>query len=236
MNYNDIYSQKWANAAFLEIQSAGLNLDEFRREPWPPSIRIVHLPTKEYFVFGGDSGGTSWTKPGYPGSVIQTGTGSDSLSFGWNSRVPLFKHWLKSLQELLAATGEYHATPDLWSSIRSEGSVFERFAAADLENRPFTLEEQKYIAVQLQELKTFIIRTSQAQESVVNQVGLRLKYLEEAATRMGRKDWLGILIAIVFTVVISGFFAPDRANELMGFTAALFQSLYGFVQQLAPPS
>jgi hypothetical protein len=236
MNYSDIYSQKWANAAFLEIQSAGLNLEEFRREPFPPSIRIVHLPTKEYFVFGDDNGGAYWTMPGYPGRFSQTGTGSDSLSAGWNSKVPLFKHWLKALQELLTATAEYHATPDLWSNIRSERPVFERFAAAELENRPFTLEEQKYIAVQLQELKTFIIRTSQAQESVVNQIGSRLKYLEEAATRMGRKDWLGILIAILFTIVISGLFAPDRANELIGFAAALFQSLYGFVQQLPPPS
>lgn len=134
------------------------------------------------------------------------------------------------------AISQYHATPDLWSNIRSEKPVFERFAAADLENRPFTPEEQKYIAVQLQELKAFIIRTSQAQESVLNQIGSRLKYLEEASTRMGRKDWLGILIATVFTIVISGLFAPDRANELMGFAAALFQSLYAFVWQLPSPS
>jgi hypothetical protein len=236
MDYSDIYSKRWANAAFLEIQSAGLNLDEFKRESFPPSIRIVHLPTREYFVFGDDNGGASWTVPGYRGRIADTGTGSNTISARWDSKIPFFKRWLKSLQELLAATAEYYATPDLWSSIRSERPVFERFGAADLENRPFTLEEQKYIAAQLQELKTFIIRTSQARESVVNQIGLRLKYLEEAATRMGRKDWLGILIATVVTIVISGLFAPDRANELMGFAAALFQSLYGFVQQLAPPS
>jgi hypothetical protein len=105
-----------------------------------------------------------------------------------------------------------------------------------LENRPFTLEEQKYIAVQLQELKAFITRTSQTEDSKLRQIETQLKYLEEASTRMGRKDWLGILIATIFAVVISGLFAPDRANELLGFAAALFQSLYGFVSHLALPA
>ncbi len=52
MNWIEIYQQKWANEAFLEIQSAGLNLNEFQRRPHPPSIEIIHLPTKEYFRFG----------------------------------------------------------------------------------------------------------------------------------------------------------------------------------------
>ena len=108
MKYIDIYSQKWANAAFLEIQSAGLNLDEFKREPWPPSIKIVHLPTKEYFVFRDENGGSHWTAPGYPG-VVQ----NPFRSNGWDSKIPLFKAWLRSLRELLDAIAEYRSTPDL---------------------------------------------------------------------------------------------------------------------------
>ena len=189
----------------------------------------VHLPTKEYFVFGDEDGGTHGTVPGYPG-VVQ----NPFSSAGWDSKIPLFRQWLRSLRELLDAIAEYRSTPDLWSSIRSEKPVFQRFAAPELQNQPFTVDEQKFIGVQLQELRAFIVRTSQTQESNLTQIEARLRYLEEASTRMGRKDWLGILIAVVFTIVVSGLFAPDRANELLGFAAALFQSLYDFVWQLPP--
>ena len=232
MKYVDIYSQKWANAALLKIQAAGLNLEQFKREPFPPSIRIIHLPTNEYFSFGDENGGTRWTVPGHPGRFSDTGTGRSSISAGWDKKLALFDFWLKLLKEFLSAIAEYHTTPDLWSSIHSERAVLERFAAGGLENRPFTLEEQKYIAVQLRELEAFIIRAGQAQESSLKQIESRLGYLEEASGRMGRKDWLGILIATVFAIIVSGVFAPDRANELMGFAAALFQSLYGFLLQL----
>jgi hypothetical protein len=236
MTWIEIYSQKWGNEAFIEIQSAGLDVNQFRREPWPPSIKITHEPTKGFFAFGDELGGTAWSVPGYPGKTSQTGRGMNTPSPGWDKKIFYFKTWLKDLKDLLVAVAEYRATPDLWSSTRSEIAVFERFGAAGLENRPFTLEEQKYVAAQLQELKTFITRTGQIEESKLVQIEARLRYLAEASTRMGRKDWLGILIATIFAIVISGLFAPERANELLGFAAALFESLYGFVSHLALPA
>lgn len=164
MNYLEIYSKQWANTAFLEIQSIGLNVDEFRREQSPPTIRIVHAPTQNFFVFGDDQGGARWSRPGYPGKVTQTGLGLDSISAGWERKIPFFKTWLRDLKDFLVAIERFHSAPDLWSGLRAETALVRRFGSSGTNNRSFSVEEQSYIAGQLKDLKAFIVSTSHAQK------------------------------------------------------------------------
>ena len=59
-------AKKYGEMAMSMIQAANLNVENFIQEVWPPSFRIVHQPTQNYFAFGGEDGRAMWTRPGTP--------------------------------------------------------------------------------------------------------------------------------------------------------------------------
>src|ERR1700733_1154937 len=100
----EINAKKYGEMAMSMIQAANLNAGDFIREAWPPSFRIVHQPTQNYFVFGGEDGGAMWTQPGYPRRTQQTGRGHFE---GWDTKIRYFEGWLGRLKEFLAAIAEH---------------------------------------------------------------------------------------------------------------------------------
>jgi hypothetical protein len=99
----EINAKKYVEIANSKIQALGLRVGDFVHEADPPLFKIVHLPTGDYFSFGGENGGAKWTRPGHPGKMRQTGRGRAE---SWETKIKHFDGWLEELKSLLAAIVE----------------------------------------------------------------------------------------------------------------------------------
>jgi hypothetical protein len=113
----EINARKCDELAFAWLQAQGLDPTEFVRESSPPTFRIVHLPTKEYFAFGGESGGAKWTRPGFNLKLSQTPIGQPQ---SWDVKLERFKRWALDLKEYLAALDKHRSSLLLPSPLRTE--------------------------------------------------------------------------------------------------------------------
>ena len=159
----------------------------------------------------------SWTRPGRGGSRAE----SEYLTDDWECKVRYFQGWLGELKKFILAIEEHSATPDLWSGVHSQEALVQRLNSASLGNLDFSVDEQKYIAVQLRELAAFIQATNAVEKSQLEEIKSRFKYLEEASTRIGRKDWLNILFATLVAIVVSVVLPPEMFDSLYNLTLRL---------------
>jgi hypothetical protein len=238
MNWAEIYAKRYGNLALEAISRLNLPAVEFKREPNGLTFHIQHISSQEVFSFGDLLGAdvfVKWTVPGQAGQTSSLAGKAQTFLFSeqyWKDALEYFREWLRSLKEFLAAVDLHKATPDLWSAVQAEKALVLHITSVDSRNAPFSVEEQRYISTQLRELKEFVAASDGFQRKHAEQVETSLRYLEEAAERMGRKDWLNVLFSVLMGIVIAGVFAPDRAHELFTMAMALFNGLYEFALQL----
>jgi hypothetical protein len=197
------------NSVFEEIRSAGLGPGAFRWTEVPSTntenllvSQLEHVPTEFFFKFDfhRDSHWTLYApgegraeEPRYPGS--------------WDGQLSHLRKWLENLARELDA-------PDLWSTILEERALVAS-ATGELPNTTFAPEEQRRISLAVNELRVFLVATGQLSNEQVRFVSSRLKHLEDAATRLGRKDWITLAIGALTNIIVGIALAPDAARELL---------------------
>src|SRR5439155_883546 len=116
----------------------------------------------------------------------------------WYGELLLVKTWLEYLRR------EYYA-PNLWGELERQRELAAETQSQDEESdAPFTAAEQAEIAVQLGEIKELLARTEQLEGARLRALEARLEYLEDASTRMSRKDWLTMFYGTVFSWALTG--------------------------------
>ncbi len=115
--------------------------------------------------------------------------------------------------------------PDLWETIGVEKALAGAAADKDLDNSPFSEEERKRINQDLIEIKNYLL--SRADFGPEQKVFLeeRFRYLAEASQRLGRKDWMTVLLGGLLNVIVGLALAGDKAGELMRFAGQVFHWL-----------
>ena len=88
---------------------------------------------------------------------------------------------------------------------------------SDLENVPFTVEEQAHISVQVREIQTFLLTVQQVADDRHEHVVEQLRYLDEAGRRLGRKDWFNAAIGVVVSTLCALALDPQKAREAWAF-------------------
>jgi hypothetical protein len=53
----------------------------------------------------------------------------------------------------------------------------------------------------------------------------RLNYLIESSERVGRKDWLNLLISVLVSIVISAALPPEATRELFRFVGTVLRQI-----------
>lgn len=144
----------------------------------------------------------------------------------WGSVLGGFNYWLDCLNTQLNA-------PDLWASISGDTQLIR--LEASQENQPFTLDEQLLVKKALNEIKAYLIKSHNLSDDRLRDIQSRLSYLEEAATRLGRKDWTGILISSLIGIVSTLSLSADSTRDLLRFAGQIVKQLLGTVLYLAGP-
>lgn len=213
------------NAIFLALQRTKFDPNEFEWEEVPrvelaPGYRedlqvskLVHRVTGYYFVFGDLS---STFSPG-TNSRVQNERHSRA------ERNSLFFVWLSRLRQEVDA-------PDWWASIGQEKVLSLTASSASLGNSVFSRAEQSVIATKLDEIKQYLIEGQQVDSQKAEFIEQQMAYLKEASTRMGRKDWLNILIGGLFGFALNLALPPETARGLFATAGIAFQSLWKVAQ------
>jgi hypothetical protein len=143
----------------------------------------------------------------------------------WQDQIDVCRGWLRTLAKEVAA-------PDLWASITADRSLVVALSYAEDDNSSFSQIEQQNIAVQLAEIKSLIIASTQLGQEKIGLVEGRLAYLQDSSQRLGRKDWRILTLGVVVTIILQLTLSPENARELWGLISILLVRLFGGPPQL----
>lgn len=180
-----------------------------------PVPALVHLPTGAYFLFDSSISGRAVC-------VISPGLErrEDRVSLrGRESgeQLACVRAWLTYLKRELDS-------PDLWEEMRRKGSLPE-IAAALIENAPFTAGERRAINSKLAVIRKHVLRMAHDLREQKSFIYDRIRYLERAVDRLGRRDWIHTAIGVFFTIATGMALAPEKAREFLTFALGAIGSL-----------
>lgn len=130
------------------------------------------------------------------------------------------ERWLDDLKRDLE-------TPDPWAELLRKGEMLEGSADEAVENTPFTPEEQAEIVKLLREIKKYSKKTYSLSEESLLTLEKRLDYLEEAASRVGRKDWVLLFLGTLFTLVVTTVLPPEAVRGVLAILGTTIGHLFG---------
>jgi hypothetical protein len=177
---------------------------------------LTHRPTGYFAVFGAHSITVS---PGIKTKVEKFWHEDD-----WANKTNICTHWLVDLQEEVTA-------PDLWATIGQEKALSTAASSASLDNRPFTAAEQSLIATKLAEIKAYLLEGEQFDHKQAETVEREFAYLRESSERLGRKDWLNIVLGGLFGLAVTLALDPEKARGLLRLAGTVFQTLWEMGQR-----
>ena len=208
-----------ANQVFQILQKHGLPPEEFKWEtvpsiyiPYAHVSKLVHVPTDFYFLFDFRDG-KHWCRfsPGEHAMIDSQFPG------GWPFLVGYFETWAATLKKEIDA-------PDLWAAIANEKVLSETFSA-DQDNTAFTSDEQARLGKVLFELRHYLLSSSSFTNEQTAYLDSHFKHLEEATTRIGRKDWILLAVGTFTNIIIGIGLQPDIARELFRLAGTLLKWL-----------
>ncbi|HMH44820.1 MAG TPA: hypothetical protein VK557_15120 [Pyrinomonadaceae bacterium] len=205
-----------ANEVFEMITALGLEPSDFEWQTVKGYVttyqvsELVHRSSGYYFMF--DNAGDRFFSKWSPGKE----TLSQTLEAGsWLAQCKLVAAWLSYLKR------ETHS-PDLWEQISTEARVLESAASSDSTNDSFTADEKAYIVQGIQEIKQFLLTAHKVDPELVE---ARLNYLIESSERVGRKDWINLLISVLVGIVINAALPPETTRELFRFVGTVLRQI-----------
>lgn len=191
-------------------------VESFGLSSWPYRVSVLtHRPTGYFCIFGAD---TLTISPG-PNRKTEDFRDADN----WQNKTDVCNEWLVRLKKEVDA-------PDLWATIGQEKALSTAAASADLDNRPFTAAEQSLIATKLDEITGFLLEGQEFGAEQAEAVEREFAYLKESSRRLGRKDWLNILLGGLFGLAVTLALDPEKAKGLLSLAGTVFQSLWGGMQ------
>ena len=172
--------------------------------------KLLHRNTDFYFIFDFRNGAhycelspgqSSITEEQFPGS--------------WDLLLGYFGSWLNYLKREIEA-------PDLWQAISQE-TVLTRASTTEDDISPFSADERKRLSSDLDEIKRYLLSTQEFSDDQKHYLDSRFIHLEEAAGRMGRKDWITLAVGILTNIVIGLALSPSIARELFRIAGSLLK-------------
>lgn len=199
------------------IQAKELHISEFSLGTSPSGRPSVVHVSDSYFVFGLTSDGKHSADhvPGVDRARDRVVTGT------WEKQVARFELWLDLLREELE-------TPDLWGQLDGVRNLVDSWG---VENTAFTKEEQSEIALRFAALESKIEHKFSLTHEELAAVKEGLDYLVGASTRVGRRDWLIMLIGTVLSFGLQALLPRAVAENILG---AAWEALSGAFEPDTP--
>lgn len=154
---------------------------------------------------------------------------AERQGISWVGVLSSAKEWMVLLKREIAA-------PDLWAALSDENALFQNGDAKETsDNLPFTPAELPEVRRCLEEIKAYVMEVTTLTEAQARIVAARFDHMEEAASRMGRKDWVTLIVGSLVGVASSLALTGDSTRDIFGFAALALKKFLGTVLYLSNP-
>jgi hypothetical protein len=205
---------------FTAITESGLNPSDFTWSKVIPTeigadyvaSQLKYMPTGAYFTFAGGDGAawSAWWPPDENmDSFGRDHTWVDQRTRAWN--------WLIAVKRDALA-------PDLWGAIAAENILTEA-TAGEGNNDSFSDIELREIDQKLDEILRYIEANHPPDSSRQDFAVKRIGYLKAAARRLGKIDWLNLVVAQLVAIVVKGVIPSSAVPELMHFAGSVLHNV-----------
>jgi hypothetical protein len=192
-------------------------------------VKLIHQPSGFFCSFAAErsDSGNPYIQIEYSPSEEGFITSASARSaYQWDNEI---KKWIDILRREID-------TPDLWTSIVSGQSSVMQATATASENTPFTPPERAQVIIFLGEIRTYIQTNAGLSPDKFSIVIEKLAYLEQAADRMGRKDWLNLFLGVLFSMAMQVAMEKSVFQDLLSVAGHLFRQFLRHIILLPLPS
>jgi len=208
--------EKWQrNVIFKAVVAGGLEPRECTFDYGDAGARITHVPSASYFLLEGDI--SKYTAKAVVGESEKWPGGLPTFWVQVEERV---RGWAEEVKEDVD-------TPDLWAELRREREILTGARYEDVENTPFTLDEQAAITEHLRETKEYVARAHSLSAAQVLHLEAKLDDIAAAAGRMGRKDWTLLVCGALLGAFVQGVLPPEAVQDILRMTLDGMGNLLG---------
>lgn len=214
------------NFLFSSIQKVGLDTSDFEltESQRLRHANLRHRSTDYYFIISLGLNG-SFSIDISPGRELLRET---RPAGSWKDVAHYLGTWLASL---IRET----EVPDLWAAMTGDTQLVRDAAEHTSDNRLFTSAEIGRVQRALTEIKAYLLQSHQLSESQTKLLESRFSYMEESASRLGRKDWLNIVISTLLSIATTLAFNENGIRDLFKFTSQIFRQLLGGMLYITGP-
>ena len=146
----------------------------------------------------------------------------------WAGVLPRFQLWLSYIKRETEL-------PDLWEGLATDTQLVQDVDQQPSDNLPFTEAELPRVREALEEIKAYVHKTHELSETQKKIIGARFDYLEDTAEKLGRKDWMHIVISILLGIGIDQLRNGNSTRDLFLFAGEVFRQYLGTILYLAGP-
>ena len=125
-------------------------------------------------------------------------------------------------------------TPDLWAEVQRERETFTGASFDDVDNRSFNQDEQAEIAEQVRLIKELVQKSYVRTDAQMRSIEAKLEGIEEAAGRIGGKDWRLLVLGTMFELIAAGLLPPDAVRDIFSAAFHALGHLF-YVPPMLPP-
>jgi len=199
--------EKWQrNVIYKAVVAGGLDPRECTFCYADAGARITHVPSASYLLLEGDI--TEYTAKAVVGESEKWPGGLRTFWIEVEQRV---QAWAKEVKEDVE-------TPDLWAELQREREVLTGARYDEVENTPFTSDEQAAIAEHLRRTKEHVMRTYSLSDAQILHLEAKLDHIAAAAGRMGRKDWTLLVCGVLLGAFVQGILPPQAVQDILRMT------------------
>ncbi len=106
-------------------------------------------------------------------------------------------------------------TPDLWEELEKEKELTDATNVSDVLNTSFLPDELIRIRISLEGIYQHIVQTQELNDEQNQYLKQRLDYLIDSSNRLGKKDWLNLLVWVLVSIILYLVLPPYAAGELI---------------------
>ena len=207
------------NAIFKALVSAGRDPRDFNLV----GEMIIHRATGSAFIVA------RGPNRGFVASyTVGDRDDEERLLLTWDQVLEMIPRWVDEVEQDASA-------PDLWEELRNDSDVVALVSAPDVDNAPFTDAERAEVLRQLQEVRQYAETALGLSQQQIDALEGRLGYLEEAAERLGRKDWATIALGTLVGLVTQAIISPDEVRNIITMLLQPLGHLFGHPLPPLPP-
>ncbi len=211
--------KEFRNTIFNAVVAGELDARECTFDYDDAKARITHVPSGSSFLI--EHGQTS--------SYLTTAFVGDLSPFQleaaiWPTVEERVERWARDVKRDVD-------TPDLWAEVQAEREIFTGDSFVDDDNSSFSQDEQAEIVEQVRVIKVFVQTSHVHDDAQWRSIEAKLDYIQEAAGRIGRKDWWLLVLGVMFELIATGLLPPNAVRDII---TAAFHAL-GHLFKMPPP-